>query len=272
LSPNDLGLLRCPACRASLEGAAGALRCTGCGERWPFEGPFPKLYRSEQIRGSDRLLKVFYDGLPRLHDPLTRHVLPLLQGEGSEPLMRAAYIRRIGLDALRPRDDGAPLRILEVGVGSGSNLPLLDAALPRDLAVEIWGLDYSPGMLRECQRTLRPGDRRPRLLMGDAHALPFPDQVFDRVFHVGAMGSFRDPRRALAEMARVARPGTPIVVVDEQLDPARAHGLAVRAAFRFLTFYDADPHCPRELLPAGAVDVLEEQVSRFYYCLRFTMP
>ena len=73
-------------------------------------------------------------------------------------------------------------------------------------------------------------------------------------------------------MARVARPGTPIVVVDEQLDPARCHGLYHRLVFRALTFYTPDAVCPRADLPAGATDVLEEQVSRFYYCLRFRMP
>jgi ubiquinone/menaquinone biosynthesis C-methylase UbiE len=127
-------------------------------------------------------------------------------------------------------------------------------------------------MLRVCERrhALRP--LAPRLVLGDAHALPFPDHAFDRVFHVGALGSMRDARRALAEMARVARPGTPIVVVDEQLDPARDSSAYARLMFRVLTFYDPDPRCPTDSLPEGAVDVLEEQVSRFYYCLRFRMP
>jgi ubiquinone/menaquinone biosynthesis C-methylase UbiE len=112
----------------------------------------------------------------------------------------------------------------------------------------------------------------PRLVMADAHALPFADHFFDRVFHVGALGSYRDPARALAEMARVAVPGSPIVAVDEQLDPARADNLLARAFFRLVTFYEARPHCPVEALPEGATDVLEEQLSRFFYCLRFRMP
>jgi phytoene/squalene synthetase len=62
------------------------------------------------------------------------------------------------------------------------------------------------------------------------------------------------------------------VVVDEQLDRARDHSLLARAAFRLLTFYDRSPHCPVEMLPPGATDVMEEQVSRFYYSLRFRMP
>ena len=284
MSPEGLALLVCPLCRGSLALSPsslpsrepirdGRLDCAGCRASWPIERGLPRLYREEAVRGTDRLMRLFYDGLPSLHDPLTRHLLPLLQAGGSEASLRDGYMKRIDLAALAPPPRGRALRILEVGVGAGANLPLLQRDLPRGLDAEIWGLDLSLGMLQQCQRRLRRRAGPPvHLLAGDAHALPFPDAAFDRVFHVGAMGSFRDGRRVLAEMARVAAPGTPIVVVDEQLDPGRAHGLLPRAAFRLLTFYDAAPRCPVDLLPPGATDVLEEAVSRFYYCLRFRMP
>jgi ubiquinone/menaquinone biosynthesis C-methylase UbiE len=108
--------------------------------------------------------------------------------------------------------------------------------------------------------------------MADGHALPFPGASFDRVVNVGGLGGFRDPRTALAEMARVAVPGSPIVVVDEQLDPGRDHGLLVRAAFRALTFYEPQPRSPRAILPDGAVDIVDEQPARVYYCLTFRVP
>ena len=280
MNPAGLAQIVCPTCRARLTPAPpsrpgetlreGRLDCAGCGASWPIEGSLPRLYREATVRGSDRFMRLFYDGLPSLHDPLTRHLLPLLQAGGSEAALRDGYMKRIDLAALAPPPDGRARRILEIGVGAGANLPLVQRDLPRGLDAAIWGLDLSLGMLRQCQRRLRHWTGPPvHLLAGDAHALPFPDGAFDRVFHVGAMGSFRDGRRVLAEMARVAVPGTPIVVVDEQLDPARAHGLLPRAAFRLLTFYDASPHCPVELLPPRATDVLEEAVSRFYYCLRF---
>lgn len=285
MSPEHLALLVCPLCHASLAPSspppppprqpirAGKLDCPGCGASWPIELGLPRLYREEAVRGTDRLMRLFYDGLPSLHDPLTRHLLPRLQGDGTEASLRDGYMKRLELAALAPPPSGRPLRILEVGVGAGANLPLLQRDLPRGLDVAIWGLDLSLGMLQQCQRRLRRWTGPPvHLLAGDAHALPFPDGAFDRVFHVGAMGSFRDGRRVLAEMARVAVPGTPIVVVDEQLDPAREHGLVTRAAFRLLTFYDPAPRCPVDLLPPGATDVLEEAVSRFYYCLRFRAP
>jgi ubiquinone/menaquinone biosynthesis C-methylase UbiE/uncharacterized protein YbaR (Trm112 family) len=274
MSPADLARLVCPTCRARLALTAPArLACTGCGAAWPIERGLPRLYREATVRGSDRLMRLFYDGLPSLHDPLTRHLLPLLQAGGTEAALRDGYMKRIDLAALTPSPDGGPRRILEIGVGAGANLPLVQRDLPPGVDAEIWGLDLSLGMLRQCERRLRRWTGpKVHLLAADAHALPFPDGAFDRVFHVGAMGSFRDGRRVLAEMARVARPGTPIVVVDEQLDPAREHGRLARAAFRLLTFYDASPHCPVELLPPGAIDVLEETVSRFYYCLRFSLP
>src|SRR5262249_43335820 len=151
--------------------------------------------------------------------------------------LRDGYMPRLELGALRRGRNGRPPRILEVGVGTGANLPLLERDLPRRLDVELWGCDLSDGMLAQCQRRLATHRGRTlRLLVADAHALPFPDRSFDRVFHVGGIAGYHDPKRALAEMARVAVPGTPIVVVDEQLDPGQRHGLYYRLMFRALTF------------------------------------
>jgi ubiquinone/menaquinone biosynthesis C-methylase UbiE/uncharacterized protein YbaR (Trm112 family) len=264
-------VLACPGCRGTLAWGEGALRCSGCGTAWPVVEGLPRLFREEEVRGKDRFLRVIYDGLPWLHDPLTTLLTPLLQGR-SERELRERYLARLELDALEPRPGGPPLRILEVGIGTGANLPLLARALPLGLDVEIWGVDLSEGMLRGCrERVAREGHRGVRLLMADAHALPFPDHTFDRVFEIGGINGYRDPGRALAEMARVARPGTPLVVVDEQLD-AGARTLRDRLAFRLLTFYTRQARCPQARLPAAAVDITETQLSRFYFCLSFRMP
>ena len=289
LHSDDVALLACPSCRATLawEGEArdgllldGRLRCTdhpgasprapGCAASWPVVAGLPRLHREEQVRGNDRLLRAIYDALPSLHDPLTTALTPLLQGV-TERSGREHIMARLELDALSP-GPGRPLRILEIGIGGGANVPLLHRHLGGRPA-EIWGLDLSVGMLGECRKLVRKGGYRGvRLLLGDGHALPFPDAVFDRVLNVGGLGGYRDPRRALAEMARVAVRGTPIVVVDEQLDRSRPQGLLHRAAFRAITFYDPDPRSPRPLLPEGATDVIDEQLARFYYCLTFRMP
>lgn len=281
MTPEDARLLRCPSCGGELQHRGrlraghlddGALRCRGCRRSWPVRHGLPRLVDDARVRGVDRLMRAIYDAGARLHDPGVRFLLPLLQSSGADQL-RDGYMPRLELGALRPGRGRRPPRVLEVGVGTGANLPLLERDLPAGLEVELWGCDLSAGMLAECRRRLTRHRGRPlRLLLADAHALPFPDHCFDRVFHVGGIAGYRDPARGLAEMARVARPGTPIVVVDEQLDPGRRHGLYHRLMFRSLTFYTPDAVCPRAELPAGATGVLEEQVSRFYYCLRFRMP
>jgi ubiquinone/menaquinone biosynthesis C-methylase UbiE/uncharacterized protein YbaR (Trm112 family) len=270
---DDVSILACPRCLASLtpedeSGEGGRLACTGCGHVWPIAGGVPVFVDEDRVGGVDRLMRFIYDHFAILHDPAVRYLLPIFQGSSAETL-RDGYMRRLALDELRPTPGRVP-RILEVGVGDGANLPLLERDLPPDLDVEIWGLDLSAGMLALCRRRLATHGGRPvRLLLGDGHMLPFRDATFDRVLHVGGIAGFHDPRRGLAEIARVARPGTPIVVVDEQLDPRERHGLYHRLVFRAITFYDPAPSCPRHLLPPGAVDVVEEQLSRFYYCLTF---
>ncbi|NCG19889.1 MAG: hypothetical protein GWP91_12845 [Rhodobacterales bacterium] len=61
----------------------------------------------------------------------------------------------------------------------------------------------------------------------------------------------------------MAKPGTPIVVVDEALDTGRKNRLHHRLAFRLLTVYDTDPHCPVEHLPPNATGVDVGAISRF---------
>ncbi|ADO72473.1 methyltransferase domain-containing protein [Stigmatella aurantiaca] len=280
MNVQDLSQIVCPDCRSGLawngrlsQGhlSRGTLTCERCSMRWPVAEGLPRLYREAQVRGTDRLMRVIYDGLPSLHDPMTFLLTPVLQAT-TEARLREGYLPRLELRSLRPRPDGQPLRLLEVGIGSGANLPLIERELPPGLDVELWGMDLSRGMLTECRKRItKKGHREVRLLMGDAHTLPFANHSFDRVFEIGGVGGYHNPRLALAEMARVARPGTPIVVVDEQLDPSRPHSLATRAAFRLLTFYTRDAHCPQELLPPQASDVLAEQITRFYYCLTFRM-
>lgn len=283
LDLTDVARLFCPGCRGALDfqGQApqgrlsrGVLACGGCGARWPVEDGLARLYREDLVQGNDRLLRHFYDGLPWLHDPVVRATLPLFQ-RGTEQEFRDGYMPRLELGALRPRPDGEPVRILEIGIGCGANLPFLRRDLPPGLPVELWGCDLSRGMLavlaRRLERSGAWGPRLPRVLC-DAHALPFAAASFDRVFHVGAMNSYRDPKAALAEMARVAVRGTPIVVVDEQLDRSKKHSLYHRAMFRLVTFYDDDPHCPVEHLPRGATGVVEDQLSMFFYALTFRMP
>ncbi|TMA75478.1 MAG: methyltransferase domain-containing protein [Deltaproteobacteria bacterium] len=294
----DVATLACPMCRGSLllqasrgsphdggrrspdaaalresPGAAevrdGIFTCSRYYHEWPLRDGVPQLCDEDRVSGIDRALRPIYDFIAPYHDLGADVVLPLLQFPDFGA-SRDRYVRELRLGELRPHADGSPVRILEVGIGSGANVPLVHAALPADVDAEIWGVDFSSGMLQQASRKLaRARTGRVRLLLGDAHALPFADATFDRVFHVGGINGYRDIRKGLAEMARVARAGTPIVVVDEELDPDRSHSPVHRLAFASITLFDSSPHAPRELVPASAHHVTVTRVSRFYYCLTF---
>ncbi len=282
LNEKDCTLLRCPHCRAPLFPGPAVLRCGSCAATWPVEDELAQLFIDKEVRGSDRIMRGVYNVFAGLHDAAVRYLLPLSEFHPddlrtgtlmSEGRLRAGYLPRLGLGELpRPRPD-RPVRILEIGIGTGANLPLCRAALPFFDDIEYWGLDLSQGMLRGCRaRIRRLGLRNVRLFMADAHALPFSDGSFDRVFHVGGISAYRDAGQAIAEMARVARPGTPIVIVDEGLQPGRKIGLYHRIGFRLTTLGAPTPRCPSDLLPPGARILSEEWLSRFYYCLNFTLP
>jgi ubiquinone/menaquinone biosynthesis C-methylase UbiE/uncharacterized protein YbaR (Trm112 family) len=279
---DDVALLACPETHSPLryEGTNlelklqdGVLICEETGTAWYVEETWPRLYKDRPLVGKKKLLQRLYEELPRLHDPLVRYTLPLFQQSGSEAELRRAAIARLELEQLKPGKDGV-VRILEVGVGTGANLPYLLEALPEGLRLELWGCDLSLGMLKLCRQRCegQPLLKDTRLLMADALALPFRDQVFDRVFHVGGIGGMASPKAALAEMLRVARPGSPLVVVDEQLDGARSPSAWQRLTFKAITFYDDAPAAPIDALPPSVREKKVEQLSPFYYGLSFRAP
>jgi ubiquinone/menaquinone biosynthesis C-methylase UbiE/uncharacterized protein YbaR (Trm112 family) len=278
LTRADLAVLACPGCRGELrfDGSEraglldrGRLICSRCSGQWPVRDGLAKVYDETALSFKERLIRHSYDRYGRFHDPLVRLIFPLLEEETSDD-NRRKYLARLELLSLTPRPDGRPTRILEIGVGSGDDIPAVRRHVPADLDLEVWGVDVSVGMLRVLRPKLgRPGYEKTRILMADAHALPFRDGAFDRVFHVGAANSYRDPPLAIREMTRVAAPGSPIVVVDEWLDESKPPRIRDRLLYRMLTPYDWRLPHPVGLVPTGATNVTMEQLNPVFYCLSF---
>jgi ubiquinone/menaquinone biosynthesis C-methylase UbiE len=69
-------------------------------------------------------------------------------------------------------------------------------------------------MLGVAQTRARQLGRTVHLRQADAHALPFPDAVFDTVVCTFALCAIPDERRAVGEMIRVLRPGGLVLLAD----------------------------------------------------------
>jgi ubiquinone/menaquinone biosynthesis C-methylase UbiE len=117
------------------------------------------------------------------------------------------------LPRLRAALDGlaAPL-VLDVATGTG-RVPLLLAGQSW-FGGEVYGIDIAPAMLAQARAKVAAAGLGARVALreGDASALLWPDGTFDLVISLEALEFFPHPRRALAEMARVLRPGGALVV------------------------------------------------------------
>jgi ubiquinone/menaquinone biosynthesis C-methylase UbiE len=104
-------------------------------------------------------------------------------------------------------------RTLEVGVGTGKNLPFY-----RD---NLWhaGVDFSEGMLSRARPIA--SKRKIALVQGDAQQLPFEDAAFDAVFATFVFCSVPDPALGLREIRRVLKPGGQLLLLEHVLPENR---------------------------------------------------
>jgi SAM-dependent methyltransferase len=105
--------------------------------------------------------------------------------------------------------------VLEVGCGLGRDLAALSAVVgPGGLAV---GLDASLTMLARAREETASGGgagTQPTFLAGDALSLPFADGAFAACRADRTLQHLSDPFRAIAELARVVRPGGRVSAVE----------------------------------------------------------
>jgi SAM-dependent methyltransferase len=114
------------------------------------------------------------------------------------------------------RPDGSE-RVIDVGCGAGA-LALALAPLVR----EVVGVDRVPELL-ELARERAPGNVQ--FVEGDATSLAFDTASFDLAGTLRTLHHVRRPELVIAELARVARPGGRVLVIDQlaPIDPLEAY-------------------------------------------------
>jgi ArsR family transcriptional regulator len=135
----------------------------------------------------------------------------------SEEKVEAALV---GLVGEKPIDS-----LLDLGTGTGRILQLLDGRYRKAV-----GVDASRDMLSVARTNLdRTGTSRASVRHGDIFNLPLEGQDFDLITIHQVLHFLDDPQAAIAEAARVLRPGGRLAIIDfaphtlEYLREAHAH-------------------------------------------------
>jgi SAM-dependent methyltransferase len=110
--------------------------------------------------------------------------------------------RRLLTRLLRSLEPQRHWRVLEVGVGTGANLPVLASLGVKQVVASDWSMEA-------LDHTAVAGVTRAR---ADATRLPFALAAFDLVLAADVIEHLDDDRTALREFARVLRPGGHLVL------------------------------------------------------------
>lgn len=105
-------------------------------------------------------------------------------------------------------------RVLEIGIGSGLNLPFYTEAVAK-----LYGLDPSAELLDMARRGAQAAPFPVELLAGSAETIPLPDRSIETVVMTWSLCSIPDPDRGLREMRRVLVPGGELLFVEHGLAP-----------------------------------------------------
>jgi ubiquinone/menaquinone biosynthesis C-methylase UbiE/uncharacterized protein YbaR (Trm112 family) len=172
---------------------------TASGRKYPIIDGIPVILEKSGHPKQTAFSRLFYDFLAFAYDPVVR--LGELLKVNTENLVRDQVIQDLPIN---PGD-----RVLETAVGSGSNYRFLP-----DHA-EYYGIDLSLPLLKRAQTKLAQSHQQVELFQADGAYIPFRDDTFDLVFHMGGIQFYTDPFRGVSEMARVAKPGTKVFIIDE---------------------------------------------------------
>jgi MPBQ/MSBQ methyltransferase len=170
------------------------------------------------------------------------------------PLFWTRAMREQALAAARL--DRRDLETLDAGAGTGFTtegiVELVDPA-------RVTMLDQSPHQLARADR--RPTLSGVRRLLGDAEALPFPDDSFDRYVSAGSIEYWPDPQRGIAEAYRVLREGGVGVVMG----PVQPAGRIMRALADLWMLFPSEEQYRTWFERAGFTDVRLTPVAPDWY-------
>jgi ubiquinone/menaquinone biosynthesis C-methylase UbiE len=135
-----------------------------------------------------------------------RYILPHLINQAMRNRDLLPYRKRV-LSAARGR-------VLEIGIGSGLNLPLYPSHVG-----EVVGLDPAPRLIAMAERAAREASIRTRFIEGSAEAIPLESHSVDTAVVTWTLCSIPDVVAALREMRRALKSDGQLLFVEHGQAP-----------------------------------------------------
>jgi SAM-dependent methyltransferase len=146
--------------------------------------------------------------------------MPTIDYDRETARVRRIYDKRARLTAPPRADEGcrwlcsqASGDVLEIGIGRGRTLPYYPHG------TRLTAVDLSPVCAEAATRRAAQLGIAATIRVGDATALPYPDQHFDTVVFCHSLCTIPDDRRAIAEAVRVLRPGGRLLALEHVRSP-----------------------------------------------------
>jgi ubiquinone/menaquinone biosynthesis C-methylase UbiE/uncharacterized protein YbaR (Trm112 family) len=258
-----LDVFACPECRGalkvvSLQAESGYL-CPACQKVYPIVAGIPHFIEPQVLTGLNQRFSQLYDWFSWGYRAFSKVAFAYIG-------LTEEQARREVTDRLDPGGG----RLLEVSIGPGVNLPYL---IGRADVGEIYGLDISPGQLDRCREYVAHQGWDIQLQLGNAEQLPYQDNSFDGVFHLGGINFFSDQKKAIEELIRVAKPGTRLLICDENEKGAQAYERFLPGFKQMAGKQRPAVLPPVDLLPPRMQEVrLFEVWNGWMYCIEFRKP
>jgi ubiquinone/menaquinone biosynthesis C-methylase UbiE len=251
---NILPYMRCPRCSATeLRPISGAIECPACHARYPIKNDILDMLGSE----SEEVITPFQR---LMQTPL---IVSIYEKHWRKVGYFLASSRSFGKEmetVLRFGRIASPERALDLACGPG----VFTRPLAQITSGPIIGVDLSWPMLKHAQQVFskkQAGDIH--FVRATAFSLPFADNSIPFVNCCGALHLFDRPSDALAEIARVLKPGGHLCV-QTTIRPTRSAGFAYFLE-HFIRFGFFDEIELRKKLQTQGFSIIESERHRISF-------
>lgn len=176
------------------------------GNSYIIENGMPDMTFGDVMIGDAIFARNYYTSIADTYDENV-HVTFELYNDTEE------HTRNYMIDLLEIKEDD---EILEVSAGTGRDSEIILTHMGKNGRLTL--LDITPFMLYKARERLELDDRIDYVI-GNACALPFRDNSFDKLYCFTGVGHFPDRRKAFKEMARVVKPGGKVVLSEKNVPP-----------------------------------------------------